>query len=365
MTMSICNNRWSSTRGAARRRRVPALSLSLSLLLVALAGPSSAAGADDGVDISGAIARDVLIDQLQSRNLDIPAGSDLTLRDYIYNNAGQARTHASVGVWLDADGHMVPSPDWQKRHKDYCKSSGNSPRKATQLLAFKMTRERQKADGKARSQYWVFAQLSDINSGKIREQHEGQSSVMQADNRRSGVGNNPDAEGLPPAMDAAWDGLSVNVGAPLSPCQDKEEEKTTGAIQPRDGTWAIKLTSHHLEGCSPKIAGGVKKAMANLGGKKNQHDLTFAKPFHPEPLMQHQAGLTWTQTGVNTWKTEIAGTKSSAMSMRVVLQAEVVSPTRIEEVGTHYIDISPTLVKIMGGTAHCRAIGNYEVTWLR
>lgn len=137
-----------------------------------------------------------------------------------------------------------------------------------------------------------------------------------------------------------------------------------GEIQPRDGTWSMKLTNHETQGCSPRIAKAAKSGLAKLAGENNEHEITFAKPFHPEPLMKHDSELKWEHTGSNRWATEIAQQGSEAMSMRMVLDVEVISPTRINEIGTYHIDLSPMFVKMMGGSAHCRSIGHYELTWL-
>ncbi|MGY1424912.1 PKD domain-containing protein [Lysobacter sp. A289] len=209
----------------ACRRYLPALAILV--LWVSIAEPALALD-EDPVGISSPIAEDVLIEQLQSRGLVPPSGSDLTLEDYIYRGAGQSRFDGTVGVWLGSDGNMIPSREWQDRHEDHCKNRARSPREAAQLLSFEMMRVREKADGKDRSQYWVYGQLIDTATNLIQKKHEGETSVMQADNTSAGVMNNPDRDGLPPAMDAAWDGLNLNIGAPVGPCGDIRVEHVSG-----------------------------------------------------------------------------------------------------------------------------------------
>lgn len=136
-------------------------------------------------------------------------------------------------------------------------------------------------------------------------------------------------------------------------------------IQPRDGTWAMEMINNEMTGCSPRIAKAAKSGLKKVAGENNEHEITFAKPFHPKPLMKNQDDLEWDHTAPNQWQTELAQQGSEAMSMRMELAVEVVSPTRIKEVGTYHIDLSPMFVKMMGGTAHCRSVGHYELTWLR
>lgn len=141
----------------------------------------------------------------------------------------------------------------------------------------------------------------------------------------------------------------------------KEEEP----IQPRDGLWSIEMTDIQMEGCSPKISGGIETALSEMMGKENTENLEFEEPFHPTPLMKHAKPLNWTQTGLNAWETVVADVNTKAMKQKVLLQAEVISPTLIKEVGKHDIIMSDQMAKLIGGSPHCRATGYYELTWQR
>lgn len=139
-------------------------------------------------------------------------------------------------------------------------------------------------------------------------------------------------------------------------------------IQPRDGTWSIAITDHRMVGCSPMIAGAAKKAVTNALGDAKTHQLSFQQPFHPEPLMaKAEKDFAWVQTGADTWQSQIMqkGGDSGAMTMDVMLVAEVVSPTQIDETSTFTIRMSPQLQKIMGGTGNCRSIADYTLTWVK
>lgn len=215
----------------ARKRCLPVLG-ALMMFMVA-AGPALAA-VDDDVDISGAIARDILIEQLESRGLAPPVASGLTFKDYIYSNAGKARYDAIVGVWLDAEGQMVPSHEWQLTHKDYCKERARTPLKATQLLRFKMHRTKEIWNGRIRYQYRVAAGMADEpgtyfpDHAHLRRQHVADFTVMQSHNPDSDLMNNPDYEGLRPPMTEAWNGLNPEISAPLSACGDLLVEHVSG-----------------------------------------------------------------------------------------------------------------------------------------
>ncbi len=137
-----------------------------------------------------------------------------------------------------------------------------------------------------------------------------------------------------------------------------------GPIQPKDGTWAISLVNHETEGCAPKIVSGIEKAMASMFGDEKRERLTFAKPFHPEPLMKHADKLDWTQRGMNTWDTVIAEKSGNAMKQKVGLVAEVLSETRIKEVMDHEIIMSANIANLLGGSERCVAVGTYDLTWV-
>lgn len=140
--------------------------------------------------------------------------------------------------------------------------------------------------------------------------------------------------------------------------KEKEEDEP---IQPRDGSWSISLTDSDIQDCPPKIAAGVKASMTNMMGKKNRENLNFKTPFHPDPLMKHAKTLSWKQTGTNTWKTVVAEKGSKGISIKVVLEAEVVSPTLIKEVLDQHITMSGPIAKLMGGSGACHATSDYDV----
>lgn len=43
-----------------------------------------------------------------------------------------------VKIWLDAENHIIPTPEWQINHPDYCMDQGKYMRPAKQLLQFKI-----------------------------------------------------------------------------------------------------------------------------------------------------------------------------------------------------------------------------------
>ena len=137
-----------------------------------------------------------------------------------------------------------------------------------------------------------------------------------------------------------------------------------GPIQPKDGTWAISLVNHETEGCAPKIVSGIEKAMVGMFGDEKRETLTFATPFHPEPLMKHAEKLDWAQRGMNTWDTVVADKSGGAMKQKVVLTAEVLSETRIKEVMDHEIIMSARIATLLEGSERCLAVGTYDLTWV-
>lgn len=138
-------------------------------------------------------------------------------------------------------------------------------------------------------------------------------------------------------------------------------------IQPRDGTWSIKMSNNQLHGCSGMMGSAIKKSMNSVMGKKNSDTLRFDDPFHPRPLLaKSDKEIRWAQTGLNSWHavlTQQGG--SDAMAITVTVDAEVHSPVRITEKLTFKIKMSPDLARIMGGSGDCRATAMGELDWVK
>ncbi|HET6632954.1 MAG TPA: hypothetical protein VFG73_09650 [Rhodanobacteraceae bacterium] len=132
-------------------------------------------------------------------------------------------------------------------------------------------------------------------------------------------------------------------------------------IQPRDGTWRMEMVNHRTLGCSSRIAGAAKAAVARKVGQDTTHVFDFQQPFHPHPLMD----ATWMQTGTNRWQSQIVHQGSEAMTMDVAVRAKVISPSQINETSTFTIRMSPQLARIMGGSGNCRSIANFKLTWVK
>lgn len=397
--------------------------------------PMSAQAQDDDVSgINPAIAQDAVERFLP----DIPGELGLTREDYVSGNDRTARTRL-VRVQIGPEGHMIPSEDWQLYHPAQCRKQARETNAAAQLLTFQMQRTTESLDGLTRHQYYTYVRLIDAESGIIKMMAEGESTVGRT-TANDGLMENPDAEGIPQALNKAMQKLGVTIETPSDGCGDIRlvhqfgsvvddefgfvagyqnesassmtydwdfgdgsaagpgdqvgrhvytakgsytvtvhvsgegirdgsasinvtvKEEDDDPIQPRDGAWTITLTDSDMQNCPPKIATAVESAMTNMMGKKTRENITFKTPFHPEPLMKHAKSLSWSQTGTNTWKTVVADKGGSGISMKVVLKAEVVSPTLIEEVLDQHIIMSGPVAKIMGASGPCLATSDYDVT---
>lgn len=435
MKLNLCKPVLKSTRRVTRGRCLYALPALLFLSLPSVAQAQE----DDQSRINAAVAQKAVMQILPT----IPKDVGLTPKDYISGNDHRAGKRL-VQVQIGPEGQIMPSADWQKTHPEQCAKQARETNKATQILEFEMHVGSDDLDGLSRSQYTVFVRLKNADTGIVKHQAEGESTVGQASTGPDGLMENPDFHGLVEPLNDALKNLGADIGAPEDGCGDirlehlsgtqvdeefafvageqnkpgpnveytwdfgdgsaggsgdqigrhtygekgaytvtvqvsgegvrkgsasigitvkEEEEDEGGAIQPKDGTWAIKLISHEMEGCSPKIASGVKATLTKTIGKQSHENLEFPKPFHPEPLMKHAKKLAWEQTGKNTWKTVVSDQSGTGMTQKVVLDAEVVSPTLIKEVLNHTIVMSGPLAKILGGSGHCLATGKYELTW--
>lgn len=386
--------------------------------------------------INAATAQEAVMELLP----DIPPQVGLAPEDYISGNDHTADTRR-VTVRIGPEGHMIPSADWQKYHPAQCRKQAREMIPAAQRLTFQMQRNTESLDGLKRDQYFTFVRLIDAKSGIVKKMAEGNSTVGQATTGSDGLMENPDADGIPRALNKAMQQLGVKIGTPNDGCGDirlvhqfgsvvdeefgfvagyqnesgpnltydwdfgdgsasragdqvgrhvytakgtysvtvhvsgegvrdgsarinvtVKEEEADDLIQPRDGAWTITMTDNDTQNCPPKIAAGVKAAMTNMMGKKTRKNLAFKTPFHPEPLMKHATSLSWTQTGTNTWKTVVAERDSNGMSMKVVLDAEVMSPSLIKEVLNQKITMSGPVAKIMGASGPCLATSYYDLT---
>ena len=146
----------------------------------------------------------------------------------------------------------------------------------------------------------------------------------------------------------------------------KDEIALFSPIQPRNGEWGIELMKHTMDGCSPMIAKRAKAAVSQMAGDNKSHQLSFREPFHPQPLLVKAKNIHWIQTGLNTWRAVMAQSgDSSSMSFNVTLNAEVVSPTRIVETQLQHITMEPTIARMMGGSADCRATAVFNLHWVK
>jgi len=121
--------------------------------------------------------------------------SDPTILDYIATDVNDSGAR-EVYMLLGADGHLIPTSEWQSNNEGKCKQESLRYMKAAQkrfnLEMFTL------ADG-----YDVFAQYIDIETGEIEAQREGQSSS------------------LVDAITTAWGKIEKPVNRPAEPCGEK------------------------------------------------------------------------------------------------------------------------------------------------
>lgn len=151
--------------------------------------------------------------------------------------------------------------------------------------------------------------------------------------------------------------------------EGKDEIGLFQPIQPRDGTWSIKITDKQLHGCSGLIARAVNKGMSDAMGGEGTHPLSFDKPFHPRPLLDKaDREIHWVQTGLNRWRAVMAQSHndSDAMKITVTLDAIVRSTGHITENETFHFEMSPQMARMLGGgSSNCHATAVAELNWVK
>lgn len=304
--------------------------------------------------ISGAEAIDATTQLLQARGFTPAADGGLSYRDYIAVRPATDGGATRVLLRVDTQGQLIPSQAWQNMHPAYCKGRSREVRQAEHVLRFKLIRWREQADGKVRDQTTVFAGLIDTNTNAIKEQREADGSQMwHSDSPAVFSLNNLSPDYVAEVMATAWDALQFAGNGMAGPCGPKEE-KPTGVIQPRDGTWRIALVSQSAQACPASIADRLTATLSGMFSAGTTHQMDFAEPFHPQPLLGKGPALAWQQTGLNTWHAVMNRTGSGAASVVVTVDAEVHSPTRITE--KQVFDLK--------GYFDCRSIATFELDWV-
>lgn len=152
---------------------------------------------DDGlpVDISRSEAVDAALQAMRRRGLSPPAGSGLSLRDYVHvrtvpvsrgsgPEAGAQRVHLRIGP----DGEILPREDALYEHRLACEVQSHELQGATHWLNFKPNRH---TDGT----HETAAQLIELETGVIQRQQ-----MASGDRGATGLGD---------SIDASWDALGL------------------------------------------------------------------------------------------------------------------------------------------------------------
>ena len=192
-------------------RPAPRRILPLALLVV-----SALLAAPAGAQVSGAVALDAVETAMRARGLTPPPGSALRLRDYIETDVDAATEREAprgsdtsegvrrVRLWIGPDGRVLPTPEWRSFHPDHCKEQARYMESSAWLLNLKIFAE-------DLGTHNVAAQVIDVKTGVIQAQ------------QMSGW-----TEGVAGAVNAAWDALGAEVGAPGDPCGEVRLEHVAG-----------------------------------------------------------------------------------------------------------------------------------------
>src|SRR5699024_10767531 len=305
--------------------------------------------------ISGAEAIDATKQMLQARGFAPPPGSGLDYRDYIAVTPGHGDAMTRVLLRFDAKGRLIPTRSWQQYHPGYCKRRSREAHVAKTRLRFKLTRQREQADGMVREQTSVFAGSIDADTNIIAEQRQAAGSQLWRAEGGAVVSglNNLSPECVGHLMAIAWDALQFRGTGMAGPCgPEQEQEQPDGPIQPRDGLWRITMVDQSLASCSSRIAGRLKSMTAGLRYPDGLHQLDFAAPFHPEPLLGKGPPVAWERTGMNSWHALLHDSGGGEISIVVTVDAKVLSPTLITE------------REVFDMPGFCRAVSDFELHWV-
>jgi PKD repeat protein len=202
----------------ARVLRVWLFGLALSLFAAAVVSPCAAQ------PVSGAEAIDAMAQAMQARGLTPPPDSDLSLEDHITSRTtgGGDRAARHVGFWIGPDGYVIPDAEWRDARPNYCKRQARYLRAPTQLIDFEIHRNTEKADGVTRNQLWVFARVTDAETGTMTNASEGKATNMTGVQRE-------DEGYVADALEMAFADMGgLNPKAPAGPCGEVRLEHVQG-----------------------------------------------------------------------------------------------------------------------------------------
>lgn len=211
--------------------------------LLAAAMAHQAVYAQEGV--SGAEAQHAMATLLEQRGLG-PAG-ELNYDDYLVVEAKAASDGVIVRAYMDDDGALVPSGEWQRYNAEFCRSEGRQPQEQTQFLQFEINRTREVIpveqmphppedagdnDTVTRDEVYLFASTGtvDKNGGVIHkeEQVEVDDTRTWTHKRGAALDGQANANETARTMSQAFDQLDNAPQSVAAPCGDLRVEHVAG-----------------------------------------------------------------------------------------------------------------------------------------
>lgn len=202
-------------------------------ILASLLTLSLFAVAQDGSEVNppanAAIMEGYALDYLVDNGFVPESAKGLAVEDYV-TIRGDAE-HPTVGVYIDEDGLLTPTPPWHEINDEYCMHYARYKTPSTNLLQIQVIKTTETDEGMTRSQYFFSARNIDTHTSLISFAEDNTSTVMyEASQDSSGVTNNPDFEAMEENVPALMDALFANAGVTgiADPCGDIRVEHVSG-----------------------------------------------------------------------------------------------------------------------------------------
>lgn len=186
-------------------------------------------GSEVNPPASAAIMEGYVIDYLVDNGFVPPADQGLHVEDYVTIRSDA--DYPTIGVYIDADGFLTPTPAWHEFNEEYCMHYARLKTPATNVLQIQVVKTTETDAGMTRSQYFFSARDIATQTGVINFAEDNTSTVMYDSSQpASGVSNNPDfaamEENIPALMDALF--AASGVGGVADPCGDVRVEHVSG-----------------------------------------------------------------------------------------------------------------------------------------
>lgn len=191
------------------------------------------AAAQDGSEVNppanAAIMQEYFIDYLTDNGFVPEPDQGLRIEDYvtIRDSAG----HPTVGVYIDENGLLTPTPAWHEFNEEYCMHYARYKTPSTNVLQIEVIKTTETDAGMTRSLYNFFARNIDMHTSRLDVAADDTYTVMyDASQDSGGIRNNPDYEAMEMIIPGMLDDLFASSGVTgiADPCGDIRVEHVSG-----------------------------------------------------------------------------------------------------------------------------------------